>query len=591
MADHGADRAIVDGVVGAHVEERRLQDRGREHDLVHRAAVIRVHGLRRHAPLGVVDRFAQFLDIAVVAEGRGAHRVAHQVVALDAQARVIAPFVRIADLGRELGQLGARFLLGRRAHPLQVVDRLAVGDDQVLDQYFHARFALGREMLFHVQLAERFAQCAFHRGHTLLPLRTLLGHAGQRGAVEGEVLVHERLRQVRRVFAQQLPFEVGFQRRQLGLAQQFIQAGEVAWLVDDDGIELVAHAGGPKSGLPVIARRQLGQLGHGHLVVALDRVAVLDLGPLHLGQFGLEVDDRLGLGRGVLLAGQRQRVLDVLLVFGADLRQLGVVLLQVIVTVGHTQTALADIGDVPGRLAHILADVDAVRARDADLGQVGRQGRDALLVLERADARQLAGQRLVAQAFTAFGVHEAGVQVADLLGFAASLGALVLLRGLDDGQQLRRGVLAQLHERAPARAVARDLGLLQPLAVQVREEIVLRTHGGVDVLGVDARDHASRRGRGGGGGRGGRSGGGGHGRDGERCHQGQGQGAQKVSLHGKVLTCRVIAGMIRFRPGAPATCRQKIILAAGQTASRAERGFLLFDTRHTCVFAYACVGR
>src|SRR6478752_5708994 len=36
VADHGADAAVVDGVVGLEVEERRLQDRGREDDLVHR---------------------------------------------------------------------------------------------------------------------------------------------------------------------------------------------------------------------------------------------------------------------------------------------------------------------------------------------------------------------------------------------------------------------------------------------------------------------------------------------------------------------------------------------------------------------------
>ena len=37
VPDHRADAAVVRGVVGVGVEERRLQDRGREHDLVHAA--------------------------------------------------------------------------------------------------------------------------------------------------------------------------------------------------------------------------------------------------------------------------------------------------------------------------------------------------------------------------------------------------------------------------------------------------------------------------------------------------------------------------------------------------------------------------
>ena len=59
VPDHRADRAVVHRVVGVEVEERRLQDRGREDDLVHPRVVVRVHRLRRHQPLGPVDRLAE----------------------------------------------------------------------------------------------------------------------------------------------------------------------------------------------------------------------------------------------------------------------------------------------------------------------------------------------------------------------------------------------------------------------------------------------------------------------------------------------------------------------------------------------------
>jgi hypothetical protein len=50
VADHGTDAAVVDRVVAVGVEERRLQDRGREVDRVVGGVVVRVDRLRGHAP-------------------------------------------------------------------------------------------------------------------------------------------------------------------------------------------------------------------------------------------------------------------------------------------------------------------------------------------------------------------------------------------------------------------------------------------------------------------------------------------------------------------------------------------------------------
>ncbi len=84
--------------------------------------------------------------------------------------------------------------------------------------------------------------------------------------------------------------------------------------------------------------------------------------------------------------------------------------------------------------------------------------------------------------------------------------------GVGQLAQLQQRVVAQLVESAPARLVGRDLDGLQPVAVQVGEEIILRTHAGVDVLGVDAGG-----GRFGGAGQGGR--------------QAQGDAADQKSFH------------------------------------------------------------
>ena len=58
----------------------------------------------------------------------------------------------------------------------------------------------------------------------------------------------------------------------------------------------------------VEARRALRELGEGHLVVGLGRVAAVDPGPVRLGDLGLEGEDRLGARRGIGLAGERQHV-------------------------------------------------------------------------------------------------------------------------------------------------------------------------------------------------------------------------------------------------------------------------------------------
>ena len=58
VADDGAHRAVVDGVVRLRVEEGRLQDAGGKHDLVHLRVVVRVDRRRRHLPVRLVDGLA-----------------------------------------------------------------------------------------------------------------------------------------------------------------------------------------------------------------------------------------------------------------------------------------------------------------------------------------------------------------------------------------------------------------------------------------------------------------------------------------------------------------------------------------------------
>ena len=87
MADDRANAAVVQRRIGIHVEEGRLQDGGREHDLVLERVVVRVDRLRGHAPLLAIHRLADLGHLVGIFEGRRRHHVGVvAVVGFDRQA-------------------------------------------------------------------------------------------------------------------------------------------------------------------------------------------------------------------------------------------------------------------------------------------------------------------------------------------------------------------------------------------------------------------------------------------------------------------------------------------------------------------------
>ena len=80
MADHRADSAVVGGIVGVGVEERWLQDRGGEDDLIHAGVVVRVDRLWGHKPFIAVDGATKFGHFAVKFHLRTTNNVAVQII-------------------------------------------------------------------------------------------------------------------------------------------------------------------------------------------------------------------------------------------------------------------------------------------------------------------------------------------------------------------------------------------------------------------------------------------------------------------------------------------------------------------------------
>src|SRR6185503_18067703 len=109
------------------VEEGRLEDCGREDHLVERRVVVRIDGLRCHAPLATIRRLTDAGLFAPPLESYRAYLVAESITGANVEGGVVAPFVRIADLGMEGRELFERDFLGRRAHPGKLLDVVRVG--------------------------------------------------------------------------------------------------------------------------------------------------------------------------------------------------------------------------------------------------------------------------------------------------------------------------------------------------------------------------------------------------------------------------------------------------------------------------------
>ena len=138
-----------------------------------------------------------------------------------------------------------------------------------------------------------------------------------------------------------MPFQIRLQHRQRCFLYSPVEAGDIARLADD---QVIRFAGNPRrieiSG-PVIAGRQPRQFCELELVVGLDRITILDFGPLHFCEGGLEGENVFGIRRRGCVSCKCQHLCDVFRIFPAKSLELGVIIEEVIITVRQSQAALA----------------------------------------------------------------------------------------------------------------------------------------------------------------------------------------------------------------------------------------------------------
>ena len=83
VTDYCSDPAVIHCVIRVGVEEWRLQNAGRENNLVHLRIVVRVHRRRRHSPFRAIDRFADLVQLALRFKIFCAQFIQHKRPAID----------------------------------------------------------------------------------------------------------------------------------------------------------------------------------------------------------------------------------------------------------------------------------------------------------------------------------------------------------------------------------------------------------------------------------------------------------------------------------------------------------------------------
>ena len=495
VAHHEPDGAVVHRVVGALRVEGRLQDAGREDDLVHGRVVVGVHGGRAHHPLAAVEGLADLGELAAHLEGRGGAGRGEEGVAAHDEAVVGAPPVRIADLVHHRAELLLGADAGGIVHPGEGVEALPHRPLDPAHQRERLRLGVAGEVPAHEGLSDRLAHEAVGHLDAVLPALRHGLLAGEVPGPEPERLVAQRLRQgaQRGRLREHVPAQVGAPGLGRRAGEELVHADERG---RGGGVE-GGEAGSPERlevRLPREARRGLLQTWQVEPVVDAVRVAQLGARPVALGEGGLEREHRLGVGGGLRgwHPGRRELLLDV----GREVLADGGALLvrvRVVVPVRQREPGLRDDADHLRRVLGVLLRAD-VEEREGALGVQAAQGRgQALRILRRIELRPRLAQLGEAGLLDRALVHAGTVEVGDSLPVAVLGVDLAGCGRLQEAAELHLVLLAHDVEGArPARLVGGDLGRLEPAAAGVAVEVHARVHRRVHDGGIDA-GRGSRR--------------------------------------------------------------------------------------------------
>src|SRR6185503_1556756 len=128
-------------------------------------------------------------------------------------------------------------LLGGLAHPLEAADAVGEGGEDLVGELLVALLGPGREVLLHVELAERVAEVALLLVEHPLPARPLLGSAVEDGAVEVEGLGVEPAARLGGELVRQMPPEIRLPVGESARGERLLELLEELRLADDHGVD------------------------------------------------------------------------------------------------------------------------------------------------------------------------------------------------------------------------------------------------------------------------------------------------------------------------------------------------------------------
>jgi hypothetical protein len=192
------------------------------------------------------------------------------------------------------------------------------------------------------------------------------------------------------------------------------------------------------------------------------------------------------------VAGQHEHLLHVLAVFGPDLLQLGIGL-QIVIAVRQPESVLPEIEHVLRGVARVLMNLWGVGRAHTNFIEMRNKCRDVPCAVQVMHTCQLGLQGFESERLQCRLVHEACIQVSNLA--LIRIGQVGRMRqALDDATQFILCLIVHLRERVVAPFIGRYFGRVQPPAVHVAIEIVLRANVSIEILCLDAAGRGGRLG-------------------------------------------------------------------------------------------------
>ena len=496
MADHRSDTAIVRGVFGVRVEERRLQNGGREHDHVHGRLIIGVHRLRIHQPFVLVDALADFGQlIAGLIQVGGTHVLGKTGILAHIKRGIVTPMVRIADLRHELGELLQRLLLGFFAKPGGTGNGHAVGIDQIADQLFHTLLRRLGEVPLHIFAAHILAANAVDQRNAALPTHTLLLLTRQRLAIELEIRLIEFVRQLQGGADDHMHACPQLEIVEIRGLPECVKTGEEAGLMHHHMVENASeikrlHLSGGSliiCGLPgfdpcveIIIGEHSAQFRIIGGIIGLHRITGCHIVPMVRGDTCLHVEETLGLSFGLLVIGGELRVLQ-LLGHHIDVcfTNRRIMVFTVIRLIGQSQARLFNMDDVGFGSARIAIHGNADQVRAASRVHRAQRAGEFSLVGSDVNSLQLVFNGRESGSVDGVDVKETRIQGVGLLGRA-----VVVFENLTN---LVFGIFGELIERTITGTIIRKTIHVDPWAVDIAEQILRRAGHGGERCRIDTR--------------------------------------------------------------------------------------------------------